>query len=110
MAAHTVVVPELLRRTAPYRVAVQRVVACGDAWRLPLLSPYGDLLVLSIAPAGKGNTTPSHTYQIVTDVRRVFYNRVAWQEGDLSWSLEGRAPADTLLQLAAELRARATTT
>lgn len=110
MPAYTVVVPDLLRTSGPYRAAPQRAVACGDAWRLPLLSPYGDLLVLSISPAPRGRAAAPAGYEVVTDARRVFYARVQWQEGGLSWSLEGRAAAGELLQLAAELRGRARVT
>jgi hypothetical protein len=112
LLARTIVVPEVLRASGPYRAATRNASRCGETWRLPLLSPYGDVLELRIAPAPRAAAAQAGGYQVVLDSRRVFYARVQWNEGGLRWSLEGRAPADELLRLAQELhgRARATRT
>jgi hypothetical protein len=98
--------PALLIRHGPYEVAVDEARGAGDAVCVPLLAPFGDVLVLSIADAGAMRDGASR-FRAASDPARVLYTRIAWTSGGRLWRLEGRAPAGDLEALAKEIDAQA---
>jgi hypothetical protein len=57
--------------------------------------------------AAGARTADAGTFLVELDPQRVFYARVLWHKEGLAWSLEGRADASELLDVAREISARA---
>jgi anti-sigma factor RsiW len=72
---------------------------------LPLSAPFGTRLALSVTPALGGSTDGAGTFVVEVDPTRVLYARVLWSRDGLRWSLEGRAAATELLDIAREIAA-----
>ena len=98
----TFLIPAALVSHGPYAADLAAAIRSDDAVCVPLIAPYGDVLVLSLANAAAG---PASGFRVVTDPRRVFYSGVVWRHGGLAWKVEGRAPAAELLALAGEIEA-----
>jgi hypothetical protein len=95
-------VPRRLASHGPYETA-GTVERDGSAC-LRLRAPLGSELALSLQPGSHGE---DGIFLVEIDSRRVFYGRVLWRQQGLEWSLEGRADATELLDLAREIAAGA---
>jgi anti-sigma factor RsiW len=95
-------IPAALVSHGPYAADLTAAIRSDDAVCVPLIAPYGDVLVLSLARTAAG---PPSGFRVVTDPRHVFYSGVVWRHGGLDWKIEGRAPAAELLSLAGEIEA-----
>jgi hypothetical protein len=101
----TLRLPRRLLARGPYRPDETLLVSENGAACLPLRAAYGYTLLLSVAPLDRPASSPRHEMRIESDPARVFYRRVWWVSGGHAWTLEGRAEAAELLDLAHELAA-----
>ncbi len=97
-------IPALLVARGPYDAAVGQAAAADGAVCVPLLAPYGEVLVLSVTRT-EAAADDGAAFRAVSDPMRVLYTRVAWTHGGQLWRLEGRAPVADLQALAQEIAA-----
>jgi anti-sigma factor RsiW len=98
----TFLVPAALVSHGPYATDLAAAVRSDEEVCVPLVAPFGDVLVLSLAGTEAG---PPSGFLLVTDPRRISYSTVIWRHAGLDWRIEGRASAAELLALAEEVRA-----
>ncbi len=102
----TLRLPRRLTSRGPYRPDATLLVDTKGGACLPLRAAYGYNLLLSVVPLDRPASRPGPEMRIEADRARVFYRRVSWVSGGYSWTLEGRAGAAELLDLAQELVTR----
>jgi anti-sigma factor RsiW len=94
-------VPASLLSHGPYNAQAARTLEAQGGACLPLTTAYGDALVLVVVPAPTRASAGS--FVVEPDPRRVLYTRVRWVQAGMAFSLEGRAEAHELLELAQEI-------
>jgi hypothetical protein len=94
-------VPRRLNVHGPYSLRPEKIEFWKDALCLPFVSPYGQVLVLQMS-RGTGSK-PDRVYQVSEASDKILYHRIAWACGGWQWRIEGRVPADYLLDLAMEV-------
>jgi hypothetical protein len=102
-AGRSLRLPASLLSHGPYDTQPAQVLGAGAC--LPLTAAYGDALVLVVMPAPA--RAPVGEFVVEPDPRRVLYTRVRWTQSGVAFSLEGRAEARELLELAQEIAGRA---
>jgi anti-sigma factor RsiW len=108
LAGHyTIRLPRRLVSHGPYDPDAFASVAQEGSTCLPLHAPPRRRLALSVAPAPTGSGESAETFAVEIDPQRVLYARVIWERHGLIWSLEGRAEATDLLDVAREIAGRA---
>ena len=104
---HVLHLPRRLTSHGPYVAGASPSPAPEGSTCLPLSTPLGAGLTLSLRPGASGEAVEGDRFVVEVDPRRVLYGRVVWQQDGLTWSLEGRAETGELLDVAREIRARA---
>lgn len=105
--SHQLVLPRRLVSHGPYEAGARPVVESEETTCLPLRTPFGTGLTLSLRPGVDGERIEADRFVVELDPHRVLYGRVVWQQDGLVWSLEGRAETAELLDVAREIVARA---
>lgn len=104
--AYTIQLPRRITSHGPYDPDPSASVVQEGSTCLPLHAPLGARLALSVAPAVTGRPEGAGTFVVEIDPRRVLYARILWHQHGLTWSLEGRAEATELLDVAREIAGR----
>jgi len=101
--AYSIWLPARILSHGPYDPDVSAAVERAGSTCLPLGAPLGSRLALTVAPASTPETGEAGRFLVEIDPQRVLYARVLWHQEGLTWSLEGRAEATALLDVAREI-------
>jgi anti-sigma factor RsiW len=104
---HVLHLPRRLTSHGPYDAGTVSLVEQEGSTCLPLRTPFGTGLILSLRPGAEGEKIEADRFVVELDPQRVLYGRVLWEQDGLVWALEGRAETAELLDVAREIGARA---